>query len=146
MEQKIQFSIRLERCIPQISLKVHFYKPSGKKTQENNFNIHIFSYFYLSFSFLYFLLSIKCTEEKIDYFQTVSQIIICIPLPERQTYNSYVLSKYSVLNLPKFIYNQIFNYKYRYTEEKHFLRNLSIFFSLLFMFKFQPLKLQMSFI
>lgn len=72
-------------------MRLYFYKPSGKNTQENNFNIHIFSYFYLSFSFPYFLLSIKRTEEKIGYFQTVSQIIICIPLPERQTYNSYLL-------------------------------------------------------
>ena len=86
-------------------MRLYFYNHLEKK--ENNFNIHILSSFYLSFSFLYFSVRIKHTAKKIGYFQNVSEIIICIYLPERQTCSSYMLGKYSVLNLTKHMYNQI---------------------------------------
>lgn len=69
-----------------------FPKIIQKKKQENNFNIHILTGLYLNFSSL-FKVSIKCNKEKTGYFQNVSQIIICMYLPERQIHNSYMLSK-----------------------------------------------------
>lgn len=105
-------------------MRLYFQKLSENK-QENNFNIHILTGLYLNFSSL-FKVSVKCTKEKTGYFQTVSQIIICMYLPERQIYNTYMLSKYSILNGTNHIYNQKFNQKYRYTEEKQFLGNIYI--------------------